>query len=370
MDQLDQQTFDAEFVPLLAELTALDGLAGHEQPVVRRLAELLSPHADRLTVDHMGNLYATRTGRGPGPTVMIVPHCDEIGLVVRHVEPGGFLRVERVGGVSEAWLPGTRVRVAGHLGVVGVKAGHFQTEEDRRRVSSLDELYVDVGASGAEEVAALGIGVGSPVVPAAELAVFSGGRRVTGKALDNRIGCALLVMLFRHLAAPDLAGTLVGVVAVQEEVGLRGAQVSAFRVKPDYALAVDTIPCGGTPDVPVTASPAVIGRGPVIPLAAHSLVQRFFIHPGVRAMLEGLAAAEGIPCQPAVFRGVSNDSAAIAQAGEGVPAGSVCIPRRYSHSPAETADLGDCYHAFRLLEAVVRTNGPDRRFDFLAGGTN
>lgn len=358
--------FRTAYFDLLSDLTRLDAPSGHEQPVARRMLELLAPHADSVHADPMGNVYAHLRGRRDGPTVMIVPHSDEIGMLVRHVEPAGFLRVTRVGGVSEVWLPGTKVRVNGHLGVVGLKPGHFQTPDDRRRVLPLEELYVDVGARSADEVAAMGIRVGDPVVARSELEWFTNADRYCGKALDNRIGCALLVLLFRAMEGRDFAGTLLGLVAVQEEVGLRGAGVGAFRARADYGLAVDTIPCGGTPDVRPAESDTDIGRGPIIPLAGQSPTGRgFLIHPGVFGMLRDLAAAEGVPIQVGTFHGTSNDSAAIALAGGGMPAASVCIPRRYSHSPVETADVADAWHCHRLLEAVVRTNGPERRFGFV-----
>ncbi|HET8631206.1 MAG TPA: M20/M25/M40 family metallo-hydrolase [Thermomicrobiales bacterium] len=370
MDRAELAAEKEAIFALLAELAALDGVAGFEGPVVRRLVDLFRPLADEVQVDRFGNVIATKRGAA-GPTLMVGAHSDEIGAVVRAVEPDGLLRMERIGGVIETTLVGRRVRVNGLRGVVGVRAGHVQAPDERLRVPPLRDLYVDLGLDSAAAVREAGIRVGDPIAYESEMVRLANPDRVSGKALDNRISCAILLRLFRRLhdAGTALRGTLHGVVTVQEEVGLRGAQVVTYRLDPDYAIVVDTLPAAGTPDVNFTKELAInLGRGPVIPLVSGGGGRGNIMHPALKRLLLDTAEREGIPVQPAIFTQGNSDVAAVHLVREGIPAGVVNIPRRYSHTPVETADLNDAANALRLIEAVVRDLGPDVNLDFLQDG--
>lgn len=354
---------------LTAELAALDGPAGFEGPVVRRLVELLTPLADSVTVDRFGNVIATRHGRdgaGGGPSLMISAHSDEIGGVVRAFEPDGMVRFERLGGVVETTLVGRRVRINGLRGVIGVRAGHVQAAAERLKAPSLRDLYIDLGTDSAAATRALGIAIGDPIAYESDVVRLANPDRISGKAIDNRIACALLIRLFTHLQGVALGGTIHGVVTVQEEVGLRGAQVVTYRLNPDYAIVIDTLPAAGTPDVHYTRELAIdIGAGPVIPLVSGSGGRGNIMHPALKRLLTETAAEAGIPVQPAIFTQGNSDVAAVHLVREGIPAGVINIPRRYSHTPVETADLNDAAGALHLLELIARAHGPAIRLDFL-----
>jgi putative aminopeptidase FrvX len=252
----------------LAALTALDGVSGHEQAVVAYLRDALVPLADEVRVDSMGNVYATLAGQGRAPHLMLEAHSDEIGATVKSIQPDGYLRILGVGGVSPAMLVGRNVRVHGHHGVIGVKSGHLQTADERKRVAEVYELYVDMGAGSAEAVAFMGIRVGDAVAYDSPLQDYANPDRVSGKAIDNRIGCAVLLQVLKELDHRAPAGTLSVVICVQEEIGLRGARVASYTAQPDYAVAVDTFMSGDTPDVDYYRDlSAAIGRGPVLLLA-------------------------------------------------------------------------------------------------------
>lgn len=340
---------------LLAELTALDGVSGQETTVVRRLAELLRPVADEVNADPMGNLYAIRREARPGPTLAVFTHGDEIGMMVKAVDADGFIRFHTIGGTPASVLPARVVRIGGrHLGVIGIKSGHYQTVEDASRVKPAAESYIDVGARSAAEVDAMGIHVGDPIALVAPLTRLTyNPDLVTGKAIDNRVACALLVRLFvDRIAIP--AGTLVGVVAVQEEVGLRGARVAAHRLQPDLAIVVDTMPAAGTPDMRRdTELNAVMSSGPVFQIMSRD----YLMPPAVRNFLVQTAEAEGIPYQISALHTSNTDAAAIHLAGRGIPTGVIALPRRYSHSPVEMLDLNDAANALRLLKAIVGQMG-------------
>lgn len=351
----------------LTELAAIDAVSGHEAPLVRHLHDALAAACDEVEVDAVGNLYAVRRGERPGPTVMIAAHTDEIGLLVKAVEPSGYLRIETIGGVIPSALPARLVRVRGHLGVIGVKAGHYQTPSERERAPAVADLYVDVGAASSASVAALGIRVGDPIAFVSEVRSFGhDSTLVVGKAIDDRLGCAVLAQLVED--GPPPAGTLIAAFTSQEEVGLKGAGVAGTRWQPDLAIALDTMPSGDTPDLSRARDLDVaIGAGPVVQVSAGAGGRGFLVHQGVRRYLRHLAEAEGVPLQEAVFAGGNNDAAAIAWSGRGVPAASLCLARRYSHSPVEVADLRDAEAALSLLRALVARMGELPRFGFLDG---
>ncbi len=336
----------------LKTLTALDGVAGFEQEVVAYLRDAFRDYADEVRVDRMGNLYARRHGRGGGPHLMLEAHSDEIGGIVKSIDESGFIRMQTMGGVSPAMLVGRRVRVRKQLGVVGVKSGHLQTPQERQTVQPVDTLYIDVGASSGAEVRALGIAIGDPIAYYSPMVNLPGGDRVSGKAIDNRIGCAILLELFRVLADTTPAGPVDVVICVQEEVGLRGARVAAYTAKPDYAVVIDTFMAGDTPDVDYYREmPTAIGQGPVLLLANSAHIG----HPAVNRYLEEAAAAVNVPLQRAtVAQGMAaTDAGAIHLSRDGVPTAGIGLARRYSHTPICVLDINDAVGAWRLLHAFV-----------------
>jgi putative aminopeptidase FrvX len=350
----------------LRTMTDIDAISGDERPMVRYLAERLAGSGLEVTGDIAGNLYAVRRGPQPGPTLLIAAHTDEIGMMVKSIDREGFIRFEKVGGVIDNLLPARVVRVKGLTGIVGVKAGHYQTEQERTQSKRHTELYIDIGCRSDAEVAALGIRVGDPVTFVSPLVELAGnGNLVAGKAVDNRLGCAVLLELVLSGAAP-VAGTLVAAFTVQEEVGLKGAGIAAERWRPDLAIALDTMPSGDTPDMSYYKDLNIaIGRGPAIQVLGGAGGRGNLMHPVVRELLIETAAAGEIPVQLCAFSGGNNDSASMAWAAEGIPAGSITLPRRYSHSPVEVADLGDAVGAYRLLEALLGRMDRLPSFQFL-----
>ena len=352
---------------LLGEYAALDGVAGHEHAVVERLAEDLRPHVDETEIDRFGNLIGTRRGPDGAPTLMVAAHSDEIGAVVKAIEPEGMIRFERLGGVIETLLVGRAVRIRGHRGVVGVRAGHITPPSERLQVPPLRELYVDLGFDSAEEVVALGIKVGDAIAYEAPMRQLANPDRLSGKALDNRVACAIVVELARRLADVELGCTLYLVVTVQEEVGLRGAQMVSFKLNPDAAIVVDTMPSGGTPDVSATKELSMrIGRGPVVTVASQGGNAGIIVQPAIRDLLIEVAESAGIAYQRGVFYGGNADAAAVHLVREGIPTGIVNIARRYSHSPVETLDINDAVGALRLVESFARRFSGETDLSFLA----
>ena len=354
----------SELMATLKDLTKLHAPAGFEQPVVRYLRDAFAPLADAIEVDSFGNLYALKRGRADHPRLMVEAHSDEIGGVVKSILPDGFLKIDRLGGVLDALIVGRKVWVNGHLGVVGAKSGHLQSADERVKVQVMDAMYVDVGASSADEARAMGIELGDPWVWLSELETMTNTDRLVGKAIDNRISCAILLQLFRELRGAEIGGTLVGVVTVQEEVGLRGAKVAAEHAAPDYAVVVDTFMSGDTPDVNYYREmPTGIGRGPVMLLANSGHI----MSAAMKTIMDDAARRAGVVYQRATVIGKSNtDAASVHLAREGIPTAGLGICRRYSHSPVETMDINDAVGAVRWLRALADSMDADsQRLGFI-----
>lgn len=336
----------------IQELAAIDGVSGFEQRVVDYMDGAFRSMGLPTEVDRFGNLVATRKGSRGTPTVMVAAHSDEIGAMVKSIDPRGFLRFEKVGGTQDPLLLGRMVSVNGVFGVIGVKAGHLQKGEAEQ--PTYRDMYVDVGASSPVEVEALGIRVGDPIAYISDVRPFSNPDLLCGKAIDNRVGCAMLLQLFEDLQGVDLPGTVFGVVNSQEEVGWRGVQLAGRRLNPDAALVVDTVPSGDTPDTDLQRELNIsIGAGPVIALLSGGFPNGYIMTPAMKELLLRLAREEGIPHQPALFPGSGSDAIMLHMVGEGIPTGIVNIPRRYAHSPVEVMNLNDAVNSLRLLRSAT-----------------
>lgn len=336
----------------LAALTALHAPSGAEQPVIARLRDLFRPLTDRVEIDHMGNLTATRVGPPDAPHLVVSAHADEIGAAVASIEPDGFLRLAPLGGVQPRLLEGRAVWVVGYPGVIGARSGHLTARDEQGKGTALADLYVDLGLDDAAGVAALGVRIGDPVVVLSELRSLAG-TRVAGKGIDNRASCVLLLHLLRRLRDQPLPCTLTALVAVQEEVGLRGARVAFARLKPDLAVVVDTFPATGTPDTRHLAYNARIGRGVLITPVSDSTSGGFLLPQAARDLLIRAAERIGAPYQLSIAPGGVTDAAAAHLAAGGIATLEIKLPRRYSHSPVEVLDLTDLAAAVALVEELI-----------------
>lgn len=338
----------------LEELTQLDGPSGYEHPVVEYLAEQFESAGASVKVDPMGNLFARRGDDTGEPHLMIAAHSDEIGAVIRFIDERGFLRFDPLGGVSAVLLVGRRVSVGGHPGIVGTKPGHLQTVEESHMAPPIDQLYIDVGAQSSEEVFDLGIKIGTPVVYDSPLQSFSNTDRMSGKAIDNRLGCAILLTLFRNIENKKISGRLTGLVTVQEEVGLRGAIVAAHHENPDYAVVIDTLPVGDTPDVSNERMTSFIGKGPVLVLVSRSGSGGHIGNLNLNRFLENAANRADVDLQYSTSVGYAvTDAGTIHLQQSGIPTVVLGLPRRYSHSPVCTFDINDAVGAINVLDSFI-----------------
>jgi endoglucanase len=246
---------------LLQRLSDAHGISGYEGDVRAIARQELSSYGD-VRVDMPGNLIVTK--KGTAPSIMLAAHIDEIGLAVKHIDDNGFLKFVKVGGWFDQTLLNQRVIVHSKnpcFGVIGSKPPHVMKEDERKKPVEAKDMFVDVGASSADEVADMGIEIGTSISIDQNLVRLKGDR-VTGKALDNRAGAALLIEVMKRIG--DIKPTVHAVFTVQEEVGLKGARTAAFGLDPDVAIAIDTCIAGDHPGITKDESAMEVGKGAAI----------------------------------------------------------------------------------------------------------
>lgn len=345
------------------DLSGLVGVSGSEQAVVRYLKEKLEPLADELKIDNSGNVIAIKYGTSPGPKLMIAAHSDEIGFCVKNILDNGFILYDKIGSASDKVMEGRKVWIKDNIpGIIGIKPGHLQTPEESRKVKTAKECYIDAGCSTKEEVEQLGIKIGDQVAFQSSYMEMANRDLICTKAVDNRINCAILIELFNELKDVEVAGTIYGVATVQEEIGMRGAVMVGNALEPDYAIVIDTIPAGDTPDVnTIRDLPVYLGKGPACPVADGIMYGILFAiaHPKVKQMIEMQSEKAGVNIQytTLVGDGYATDAERLNIAGKGIPLATLAVPRRYSHSPVEMFNINDAVDALKVLEKIVHANG-------------
>ena len=339
----------------IALLTALDAPVGFEEPVLAYVREQLTACCERVEIDVRGNVYGHQpAAAADAPLVMVTAHADEIGFMVTTILPGGFLRFTKLGHPTDMVLPGQQVRMltsSGPIpGVIGVKPGHILSPEQARQTPALRDMYIDVGAVSAEEAAGWGIEPGTPAVFVGELTATRNPRRLFGKSVDNRMGVAAVLQVARRLVRERPAAAVTYAIVVEEEVGLRGAEVAAAHLQPDVVLALDTVPAGGTPDLSGDELPWEIGRGPLLKVRE---TKGLSTHRPLRELIRRVAESRKIPYQLVVDTAGITDATSAQQAGGQIAAAVIGLARRYSHSAVELFDLGDVEALVELVSCTV-----------------
>jgi putative aminopeptidase FrvX len=309
---------------------------------------------DEVRVDPLGNLIATRSGRDER-VLMLDAHTDEVGFLVKWIDDDGFLRIAPIGGWDERIIPGHRVVIRTRSGgtrhgVIGTSPPHILSAEERKNPIPLDKLFVDVGATSRQEAADMGITIGDPLTIHYPFLEMTDGY-VTGKAFDDRAGCAVLMEVARRLADEDLPMKTVFSFSFGEEVGLRGARTAAYQIDPNLALALEGTIGADTPGVPEDNQPTRVGRGPAISVADRSII----VSPKVVRALEAAADGAAIPFQYKLPTYGGSDAGAIHLTRGGVLTGIVSTPCRFIHSPISTLRLNDFENTIRLVIEFIRS---------------
>ncbi|MBI4052831.1 MAG: M28 family peptidase [Candidatus Diapherotrites archaeon] len=330
---------------LLLELMNLFGVSGSEKSVRDFIIKKIRPHVDSIKVDRLGNLVATQKGRKP--KIMLAAHMDEIGLMVKSIDHTGSLFLSEIGSMASKTLLGQRVLVQSGKGllpgVISTKAISNWVESDNSD-SELKNMFVDTGLDLAA-VKRAGVTVGSTVSLVQDNVFLAGGRLVCGKALDDRVGCFVLIELARRLRkTPE---EIDFVFTVQEEVGLYGSRTSAFSVDPDIGIAVDVT---NSNDVLEDRPTKILGNGPVLIVKDSDMIASKSINDALIAIAKRRKAS----LQLAVMSGGTTDALSISLSREGVPATVVGVPVRNMHTVFGIASLQDIEELVLLLEDFLK----------------
>ena len=333
---------DATTLDLLRELTEAPGLPGHEDAIRRLVARRVAGLA-KVGGDRLGSVICEKRGTEDRPRIMIPGHMDECGFLVRGITDEGYLRFSPLGGWWEHVMLAQRVTVHTRngelIGIVGSKAPHALTAEERNKLVKIEDMFVDVGAKDKKEaMESLGIRPGDPIVPICPFTPMHNRKLLMGKAFDDRLGVALFIDVLRRLAKTKHPNTVYGVGTVQEEVGTRGAQTSVDAIDPDVALVVDVGVASDGPEAkPEVRDRGTLGKGPQIWLSkvTYQVTDK--------------------PYQISMLERVTTDGRPIHLHKSGVPTVYIGIATRYIHSHAGIFHADDYDNALRLIvEAVKR----------------
>lgn len=342
-------TFGTSQLKLLEKLCNVIAVSGDEGEVRKIVLEEIKDYADDVRVDALGNVLATRLGRGAKRVkVMLDAHMDEVGLMIVADETEGIYRFELVGSIDSRHLLGKQVYVGKERapGVIGGKPTHLMDASERTRKVPLDSLRIDLGLAGKAKV-------GDRAGFATQFRRV--GPSIMAKSIDDRIGVATVIELFKH--APSNVD-LCAAFTVQEEIGLRGAKVAAQTFNPDLAIAIDSTPANDLPDFDGNENMTYntkLGLGPAIYIADGSTLH----DPRLVRFLQAVAASAGIPHQLRQPGGGGTDSAAIQRALAGIPTVSVSVPHRYTHSPVSISRVDDWKRTLNLLRAALKKITPE-----------
>ncbi len=333
---------------LLAKICTTPGAPGFEQKIRELVIQEVTPLVDEVQVDNMGNVYAIKRGTGD-KKVMIGAHMDEIAFMVTHIDDNGFIRFHTLGGFDPKTLTAQRVIVHGKKDIIGVMASkpiHVMSADERNKVAKLSDYFIDTGLT-AEEVKEL-VTIGDPVTREREFIEM--GNCVNGKSLDNRLAVFILIETFKQLKGKEVPYDVYGVFTVQEEVGIRGANVSALRINPDFGFGLDTTIAFDLPGAAAHEKITELGKGTAIKIMDASTICDYRM---VRFMKE-TADNHSIKWQPEILTAGGTDTAGIQRMTEGGSiAGAVSIPTRHLHQVIEMAHKDDIQGSIDLLAACL-----------------
>ena len=335
----------------LENLSNACGVTGREEEVRNLLIKLMKPYTDEVLIDTLENVIAIKRGKKSKPKIMLAAHMDEVGLMVKTITKEGFLQFSKMGGIDDRILLAQKVVVhtnkSSLQGIIGSKPPHIQKEQERKKVVTHDELFIDIGAENREDANKMGVRIGDPVSFDVKYTKL-GKDLVTGKAFDDRVGCAIMIETLKQLTNTDC--TICAVGTVQEEVGLRGATTATFGVDPDVGIALDVTVAGDVPGVKEFDSNVKMGKGPVLTVADSGLIT----HPKVLRLLQDAAEENKIDYQLETGLPGTTDAARISLTRQGVPSGTVSTATRYIHSPVGMLSLKDAENSVKLAVASIK----------------
>ncbi len=339
---------DYELMKLLSEA---DGVSSEEGEVAKIMSDAMRKAGLKAETDSSGNMIAYKSlGKNP---LVLGAHMDEIGLMVKHVDEKGFIRFIKIGGIDDRTLINQQVSVRtvkGILpGVIGSKPPHLLKDEERKASVDAKSLFIDIGAKDAKDAAAMGVEIGNTITFNTQFRRL-GNRMFSGKAMDNRMGCYMLLQLAKGLP-PNVV--LMG--TSQEEVSTfgKGAHTASFRLEPRAFIAVDVSIAGDHPEMRPDEAPTSLGKGPAITIVEAGARGNVAGRGLVRRVADA-AKKEKVPIQMEVIDGGATDAASVYNVRGGVPSIAVCAPARYIHSTVGVGHEDDIENGIKLLRRLVK----------------
>ena len=324
---------------LLKSLCNIDGTSGDERSVRDFIISQIDGFCDWKT-DNLGNIIAFKKGKkAPKRKIMLDAHTDEVGLIITSITSDGFLKFKTVGGIEASALMFRAVKINGSLnGVISGKPVHLLSADEKKKAAKAESLYIDIGATSKEEAEAM-VTLGDTAILCGEYA--ENGDYIISKAIDDRIGCAVLISLLKNDSEYDFYASF----SVQEEVGLRGAKVSAYSINPDSAIVLEATTAADIAGVADDSKVCKLGNG-----VAVSFMDRATVYD--KAYYTA-ALNSGLPCQPKAAVAGGNNSGAVHLSREGVRTIALSVPCRYIHTSSSIASKKDCESLLALTKYML-----------------
>ncbi|MBO5021670.1 MAG: M42 family peptidase [Clostridia bacterium] len=324
---------------LIKSLCMIDGISGNEDNVREFITRQIKDYCE-YHIDNLGNIIAFKKGKKrPQKKVMLDAHMDEVGLIITSINCEGFLKFQTVGGIETASLINRKVKINGQLfGVIGMKPVHLSKKEQAKKLPKVDELYIDIGAKTETDAKAV-VSLGDTAVICSEF--YETEDKILCKALDDRVGCAILIELIKSYNEYDFYA----VFSTQEEVGLRGARVAAFSLMPQSAIILEGTTAADMAHMDREKTVCKLGCG-----AAVSFMDKATVYD---REYYNAAFKSGIKCQPKAAVTGGNNSGAVHLTGEGIRTIALSVPCRYIHSASSVCDKADIDSALSLAEYMI-----------------
>lgn len=358
---------DDQALKFLKDLTEVVAPSGFEEPALLKVKEYAQRYADEVRRDNLGSLVFVKRGSSDRPRVLVAGHVDEVGFVVTGITNEGFVTFMGLGGWFDQVLLGQRVVIRTRKGevpgVIAAKPPHLLTPEERQKVVTMKQMYIDVGATSKKEVEELGVRIGDPVAPWSPLTRSALKTTIMGKALDDRLGVLVAIETMRYLRESGIEhpNTLYAAATVQEEVGLRGAATVGWVANHDIAVVVDVDIAGDVPGIKPQEAPAKLGKGPSIITFDRSMIP----NQRLKEFVIDVAEEAEIPYQLSAVSG-GTDAGRLHMYKSGRPSIVIGVPTRHIHSHVSIAHLSDLENAVRLVVELIKRLDKDRVESFTA----
>ncbi|MFX1443541.1 MAG: M42 family metallopeptidase [Promethearchaeota archaeon] len=349
--------FETDF-QIIKKLTEIQSCSGDENEIRHYIKQLIEPYCDKIETDVLGNLFGFIIGKakieGSKLKILLDAHMDEIGFIIRYIDKNGFIRFSQIGGQNPRILPGQKVTIHSSsgeeiLGIIGEIPIHLKKQEERKKPIKMEELFIDIGMSSADEVKKI-ISVGDYIVLKQDCMAFKGNKRICSKSFDDRAGCFVLIRLIMELSkdTKQLDKDLIFEFAAQEEIGVRGASTGAYKISPDIGVVVEVSHAIDFPGINKEKyHECSLGSGVSIRIGPN-------LYPKLTRLLINTAKEESIPftliAEP---RPTPTDARAIQVTKSGIPCALISVPLRYMHTNVEVIEYQDLLHTINLLKSFI-----------------